>query len=186
LLTSYDSPPAQNLPGPVVASAGLAYARSLFYVSATGWNMLRVSGQELRPFVHTSEGRVLLALPGSDVEFVAGAISPEQLFSARTSYVNAILIQSRGGTPLVPCTHCQRRLRPFPWCHRVTGVLGSTCGNCKWPDHGARCSLYTPPMPPLRGRTNPSRRGRGGRHPRGGLGRGLLPAPGTSSNPIVL
>ena len=29
---------------------------------------------------------------------------------------------------------------PFLECRRVPGHFGGCCGNCKWPDHGARCT----------------------------------------------
>jgi hypothetical protein len=102
------------IPGQVVASVGLAYVRSLFYVDVlTGWDMLRVGGQQLAPLVHSVPGRALLSIQGSDVEFVRGSITPEQLFSARPSYVNAVSIQSREGDAASPCQDCYRLLRPF-------------------------------------------------------------------------
>ena len=30
---------------------------------------------------------------------------------------------------------------PFPECRCRTGHLGGVCGNCKWPDHTARCAV---------------------------------------------
>nr|RBQ91350.1 hypothetical protein FVER53263_13153 [Fusarium verticillioides] len=29
--------------------------------------------------------------------------------------------------------------RPFPYCIRLPGHFGGCCGNCKWPDHAAKC-----------------------------------------------
>ena len=34
-------------------------------------------------------------------------------------------------------------MRPFPECRRVQGHFGGCCGNCKWPDHAARCRFPT-------------------------------------------
>ena len=68
-------------------------------------------------FVHSPQGRAVLALPGQDVVFVQGAITPKQVGSHRPSYINAILIQSRGNVVLGPCTACQGSrpgLRPVP------------------------------------------------------------------------
>jgi hypothetical protein len=103
--------------------------------------VLLVLGQQLAPLCHNALQQAVLALPGQDVPFVRGAISPQQVASHRPSYINAILIQRAG--VLVPgtCLECQRRgLRPFPECRFVRGHFGSACGNCKWRDHGARCN----------------------------------------------
>lgn len=101
-----------------------------------------VGGQQMANFVHSPQGRALLALPGGNVPFVRGAIIPAQVRSQRPSYINAILIQSRGG--LVPggCARCRLPrpgLRPFPECRRLPRHFGGCCGNCKWRDHAARC-----------------------------------------------
>jgi Protein of unknown function (DUF3716) len=85
-------------------------------------------------------------MPGRDVPFVRGAITPQQLATHRPSYVNAVLIQRAGVLIPAGCSECQRRgLRPFPECRRVVGHFGSACGNCKWRDHGARCRIVPPP-----------------------------------------
>ncbi|KAM3084400.1 hypothetical protein ACMFMG_001495 [Clarireedia jacksonii] len=60
----------------------------------------------------------------------------------RPSYINAVLIQSRG--TLVPggCNECRRRgFTPFPTCVRLAGHWNGACGNCKWRDHSARCRV---------------------------------------------
>jgi len=97
------------------------------------------SGQTLAPYCHNASQRAVLAMPGFDVPFVRGAVTPAQVGSHRPSYINALLIQSRG-IPSGPCDRCQRSLRPFLECRRVPGHFGGACGNCKWPDHGARCT----------------------------------------------
>ena len=109
---------------------------------------LDVGQQQLAPFIHTAPGRVVLALPGQDVDFVRGAISPPQIGQHRASYINAILIQSRGRAEPQACTQCRAPrpgLRPFPVCHRLAGHFGGACANCKWRDHGARCSFVRRP-----------------------------------------
>ena len=105
--------------------------------------VLVVGGQQLSPYVHSPQGRAVLALPGADVPFVRGAITPAQVGSHRPSYLNAILIQSRGVVSAVACDACagdRPGLRPFPECRRVPGHFGGCCGNCKWRDHAVRCS----------------------------------------------
>ena len=44
------------------------------------------------------------SLPGQDVEFIRGAITPAQVESHRPSHTNAILIQSRGQDNPTICT----------------------------------------------------------------------------------
>ena len=79
-------------------------------------------------------------MPGRDIYFVRGYICLVQIHSARPSYINAVLIQSRG--VLVPggCNICRTRLvmRPFPECRILFGHFGDSCGNYKWPDHASR------------------------------------------------
>jgi hypothetical protein len=56
-------------------------------------------------FVHMDEGRHMLRyLPGENVEFIRGRISARQFQIHQPSYVNALLIQSRGHPLAVPCT----------------------------------------------------------------------------------
>jgi hypothetical protein len=104
--------------------------------------VLRVAGQQMATFAHNSLQRAVLALPGRDVPFVRGAITPAQVSTHRPSYINAILIQSRG--VLVPgggCLHCRTRgSRPFLECRRLPGHFGGSCGSCKWRDHAERCT----------------------------------------------
>lgn len=104
--------------------------------------VLRIGGQQLAPFVHTRRPAALLALPGQDVPYTPGAMTGGQVLQHRVSYITALLIQSRGQVELNPCTGCQRRMLPFSECRRVPGHFGGCCGNCKWPDHGARCSFF--------------------------------------------
>ncbi|KAJ5446573.1 hypothetical protein N7445_001394 [Penicillium cf. griseofulvum] len=98
-------------------------------------------------FVHSDEGRALLALTGHDVPFMVGRIRGAQLASMRPSYVNALLIQSRGWELITECDECADKRRrtgspsPFPICSRAPGHFDGACGNCKFQDHGFRCSV---------------------------------------------
>jgi hypothetical protein len=121
-----------------------AAAAALAAATASGHPVLVVGGQQLAFLVTTPRGRAVLALPGVDVPFVRGAIQLYQLRSVRPSYIHGILIQSRGQPVAAPCAACQASrpgLRPFPECRRLPGHFGGCCGNCKWRDHAARCTV---------------------------------------------
>ena len=110
--------------------------------------VLLVGGNQLTPYVHSAPGRRLLALPGRNVSVVRGSITPQQIDTHRPSYINAILIQSRGRAMGQPCEACRRSRtgpRPFPECHRAFGHFGGACANCKWRDHANRCSVRSGP-----------------------------------------
>lgn len=104
---------------------------------------LQVGGQELTPFVHSPRRLAVLALPGTSVAYHTDRIRPAQVLMHRMSYVNGLLIQSRGFVQNPACTRCQRGLGPFPECLRVLGHFSGCCGNCKWPDFCARCRFPT-------------------------------------------
>jgi len=81
-------------------------------------------------------------MPGLDVQFVQGRIFPRQIISQRPSYINAILIQSRGIYVRRGCTECRRRgMTPFPICIQLPDYFDGCCGNCKWRDHAVRCQI---------------------------------------------
>ena len=63
----------------------------------------------------------------------------------RASYLNAILIQSRGRAGKT-CLDCARNPNrgPFVECRRARGHFDGCCGNCKWRDHAIRCSVRNP------------------------------------------
>ena len=127
-----------------VHRALVLYNAAVANASAGQNPVLVVGGQQMAAWVHSPQGRAVLALPGQDVVFVRGAITPNQVASHRPSYINAILIQSRGNVVLNPCTACQGPrpgFRPFPECRRVPGHFGGCCGNCKWRDHASKCSV---------------------------------------------
>jgi hypothetical protein len=103
-----------------------------------------VGQQQLAPWVHSPQGRAVLRLPGQDVFYLRGTISARQLLGMhRPSYVNAVLIQSRGMAHHRPCSACRggAGFRPFPECRHLPGHFGGACGNCKWRDHASRCSV---------------------------------------------
>lgn len=97
----------------------------------------------LAPYVHTEVGRSLLSRPGEDVPVLQNSISARQIQQHRPSYINALLIQSRGVGLAQPCTNCRflRGLRPFPECRHLPGAFGGACANCKWPDQASQCSV---------------------------------------------
>ena len=79
-----------------------------------------------------------------------------------------------------PCRECQRLgldRTVFPECRRIQGQFGGCCGNCKWPDHGARCRW---------GGHGGDGRGNNKRTPRGGRGGRGPKKPRTPKNPKAL
>lgn len=130
-----------------IGRALILYNAAVAAAAAAGANqnpVLIVGQQQLAFWVHSPQARAVLALMGRDVEFVRGSITPIQVGSHRPSYINAILIQSRGRALENPCSACRSArpgLRPFPSCRRVQGHFGGACANCKWRDHAARCSV---------------------------------------------
>ncbi|CBF81148.1 hypothetical protein AN5240.2 [Aspergillus nidulans FGSC A4] len=105
--------------------------------------VLPLGGQELSGYIHTDIQRRVLALPGREVKFIRGRINWHQLWQHRPSYINAMLIQSRGTRLTQPCKGCRSvQGRPvFPECRHVPGAFDGCCANCKWRDHGYRCSV---------------------------------------------
>ncbi|KAF4441802.1 hypothetical protein F53441_11929 [Fusarium austroafricanum] len=106
-----------------------------------------VSGHGLLPYTKNALQRAVVALPGHPVVFLKICRCWEDITNMRDSYVNALLIQSRGDVIEEPCSACSNRMRgdtnlyanPFPQCIRLPGHFGGCCGNCKWRDHAARC-----------------------------------------------
>lgn len=104
---------------------------------------LYVGGNQMRNVIHSSQSRAALALPGRDILIVRRSWNVERLASKRSSYMNAILIQSRDRRQCQACAQCSQArpgLYPFPKCRRVAGHFGETCANCKWRDHTSRCA----------------------------------------------
>ncbi|KAE8334105.1 hypothetical protein BDV24DRAFT_170591 [Aspergillus arachidicola] len=87
----------------------------------------------------------------------------------RPSYVNTLLIQSRGHRLAEPCTRCRRgqgRLL-FPECRQVPGAFGGACANCKWPDKASQCPVRDELWQPLGDLREGPQTGGSGRRPRG-------------------
>ena len=118
-----------------------------------------VRGNILRRYTKNALQRSALSVSrGNEVEFIRGRVSLAQIEGRRDSYVNAVIIQSRGGLSSVPCDACQRKMmtnadayaNPFPYCIRLPGHFSGACGNCKWSDHAASCSQRDGVGAPLR------------------------------------
>jgi hypothetical protein len=74
-----------------VHRALVLYNAAVANASAGQNPVLVVGGQQMAAWIHSPQGRAVLALPGQDVVFVRGAITPNQVASHRPSYINAIL-----------------------------------------------------------------------------------------------
>ncbi|KAJ0418236.1 hypothetical protein BJY00DRAFT_315129 [Aspergillus carlsbadensis] len=74
-------------------------------------------------------------------EFVMreGALSEEQILTGRPSYINALLIASRGTQMAVPCTRNRRRI--FRDSIRIPGIWLGACAGCKWLDRAKVCGF---------------------------------------------
>lgn len=86
------------------------------------------------------------------IYFVQGWINSRQIASQRASYVNGLLIHSRGQDSLKSCDQCadkrvKNALGPFLTCRVLVGSFHNCCSNCKWFDTASACSLYTGPVP---------------------------------------
>ena len=84
--------------------------------------------------------------------FMSGWITAKHIASKRPSYVNGLLIHSRGNDATHECTRCTEKraknsLGPFLSCRTLPGYFGDSCSNCKWFDNTSQCSLYTGPKP---------------------------------------
>ncbi|KAK1830715.1 hypothetical protein QBC39DRAFT_353097 [Podospora conica] len=102
--------------------------------------------------VHETQ-RAIFRQPSREIiHFVQGWISARHIASQRPSYVNGLLIHSRGDDAPVSCASCADRrakgsLGPFPACRVLAGQYHNSCSNCKWFDNTSACSLYTGPEP---------------------------------------
>jgi hypothetical protein len=106
-----------------------------------GQLQLPVGGDELARMCTTPMQHALLAERGRPIWHVRGNINGQQIVSQRPSYINALLIQSRGNPLVRVCDACADRCKPFPQCIRIPGYFGGCCGNCKWRDHASRCTV---------------------------------------------
>ncbi|KAK0634751.1 hypothetical protein B0T17DRAFT_16215 [Bombardia bombarda] len=102
--------------------------------------------------VHDTQ-RAIFRLPSREfIYFVQGWITARHIASQRPSYVNGLLIHSRGEDAPVSCANCVERrgksaLGPFLTCRILPGSYHNSCSNCKWFDNTSACSLYTGPKP---------------------------------------
>ncbi|KAK3321499.1 hypothetical protein B0T19DRAFT_267800 [Cercophora scortea] len=102
--------------------------------------------------VHDTQ-RAIFRLPSREIiHFVQGWITARHVASQRPSYVNGLLIHSRGEDSPVSCAQCTERraknaLGPFLTCRALPGSYHNSCSNCKWFDNTSACSLYTGPKP---------------------------------------
>jgi hypothetical protein len=104
-------------------------------------------------FLTRDPQREIHRLPSREyIYFVQGWITPRQIASQRASYVNGLLIHSRGEDSVMSCDQCAEKrsknaLGPFLTCRVLKGMFHGSCSNCKWFDTTAACSLYTGPKP---------------------------------------
>ncbi|KXX73340.1 hypothetical protein MMYC01_210442 [Madurella mycetomatis] len=102
--------------------------------------------------VHETQ-RTIFRMPSREtIYFVQGWITARHIASQRPSYVNGLLIHSRGQDAPVSCLQCTERrakhaLGPFLTCRVLPGSFHDSCSNCKWFDNTSACSLYTGPKP---------------------------------------
>ena len=104
---------------------------------------LLVKQLQLTIFVHTRFKHALLARSEQDVDFVRRMISLNQMKMHRSSYINAVLIQSREQVALMTCTQCTwlNDLRSFLKCRFISEHFERICINCKWWNHVTWCNL---------------------------------------------
>lgn len=97
--------------------------------------------------------RAIFRLPSREyIHFAQGWITARHIASNRPSYVNGLLIHSRGNDSPTACTQCAEKrgknaLGPFLVCRVLRGQFGDSCSNCKWFDGTSACSLYSGPAP---------------------------------------
>ncbi|KAM7194133.1 hypothetical protein V8F33_007460 [Rhypophila sp. PSN 637] len=101
---------------------------------------------------HESQ-RNIFRMPSREmIYYVQGWITARHIASKRPSYVNGLLIHSRGADVPTSCNQCVERraknaLGPFLTCRSLQGSFHNSCSNCKWFDNTSLCSLYTGPKP---------------------------------------
>ncbi|KAK4133238.1 hypothetical protein BT67DRAFT_60243 [Trichocladium antarcticum] len=102
--------------------------------------------------VHETQKAIFRLHSRETIHFVQGWITARHIASQRPSYVNGLLIHSRGQDATVSCAQCTERrdkhaLGPFLTCRVLPGSYHNSCSNCKWFDNTSACSLYTGPKP---------------------------------------
>jgi hypothetical protein len=99
---------------------------------------------------------VLTILPMSashDVEIFENRVTEQQIRSALPAYVNALLLQFRGIINTIACNLCRTRENrgPLVQCVSLENEWNGCCANCKWRNHGARCSDHSYGLPAVEG-----------------------------------
>ncbi|PWY76987.1 hypothetical protein BO70DRAFT_256324, partial [Aspergillus heteromorphus CBS 117.55] len=92
----------------------------------------------LRQLCHTDVQKEVWRFPSYEFIIRNGSLSVAQVRTWRPSYVNAILIASRGVRQPAPCNNITHSV--FFKNIRLPGFWDGCCAGCKWKDHGARCA----------------------------------------------
>lgn len=110
--------------------------------------------QALTPesLLHDTQRQIFELRSREIIYFVQGWITARHIASKRPSYVNGLLIHSRGQDASTSCAQCaEKRVKnaigPFLVCRVLPGKYHNSCSNCKWFDNTSVCSLYTGPKP---------------------------------------
>lgn len=96
----------------------------------------------LQELCHTNEQKEVWRFPSYEFEVVEGSLKVSQFLTHRPSYVNALLIASRGIKVPSVCTNNKKGV--FPESVRLPGWWGGCCAGCKWMDGAAKCSYGVP------------------------------------------
>lgn len=99
----------------------------------------------LSQLCHTEEQRRAFALPSHPFVVRVGRIRPEQLLTHRPSYVNGLLIASRG--TMIPTGGCMRSRGTFGIPTVLFGFWRGCCAGCKWKDQSTHCAFVSS-LPP--------------------------------------
>lgn len=100
---------------------------------------LTANGNEaLRTFCHTAAQKEVWRFPSFEFVVRKGSLTVNQIRTGRASYVNALLIASRGLRQHIACEKNTRAV--FGEDVRVPGFWGGSCAGCKWRDGAASCS----------------------------------------------
>ncbi|KAL2865020.1 uncharacterized protein BJX67DRAFT_359638 [Aspergillus lucknowensis] len=76
-------------------------------------------------------------MPCYEIQMGPKMVQEYQIVSARTSYINAILIATRGLQMRSKCTRDKHKI--FRETYRLPGFCEGACSGCKWQDRGRIC-----------------------------------------------
>ncbi|KAK5139300.1 hypothetical protein LTR04_003706 [Oleoguttula sp. CCFEE 6159] len=100
---------------------------------------LTAKGNEaLLQLCHTADQKTVWTFPSYEFTVRKGSLTAAQLITGRPSYVNAVLIASRGLAQRNACAN--NTLSVFKDQVRIPGYWGGSCAGCKWKDGSAHCS----------------------------------------------